>query len=164
MAGRLRLEFAGALCQVRSRGMDRRRSIAPKMAGACFSSWKHLRNQVFVGLEAFAENMRRQIPKDRELTELPQARQRSPAKSLRDYVRESPDRNASIVAAYRGETGSCTLRKIQVAISGDPISRTGVTRLTPQVRAVVDGPTGARSGLTTVSPGSTACPCCKSSE
>ena len=54
--------------------------------------------------------MRRQIPKDSGPTELPQARQRPPAKSLGDNVREGPDRNASIVAAYR--SGGYTLRDI----------------------------------------------------
>ena len=74
------------------------------------SPWKHLRNQVFLGSEAFAETMLGRIPKDRDLRELPQARQRPPAKSLADYVRENPERNDSIVAAYR--SGGYTLRDI----------------------------------------------------
>ena len=51
------------------------------------SPWEHLRNQVFLGLEAFVETMRQQIPTNRDLTELPQARQRPPAKPLADYLR-----------------------------------------------------------------------------
>ena len=74
------------------------------------SPWEHLRNQVFLGSEAFAESMRRRIPKDRDLRELPQARQRPPARSLDDYVRENPERNDTIVAAYR--SGGYTLRDI----------------------------------------------------
>ncbi len=68
---------------------------------------QHLRNQVFLGSEAFTESMRRRIPKDRDLRELPQARQRPPAKSLDDYVRENPERNDAIAAAYR--SGGYTL-------------------------------------------------------
>jgi len=74
------------------------------------SPWEHLRNQVFLGSEAFAETMLGRIPKDRDLRELPQARQRPPAKSLDDYVREHPERNDTIVAAYR--SGGYTLRDI----------------------------------------------------
>ena len=54
--------------------------------------------------------MRRQIPTNRDLTGLPQARQRPPAKPLADYVRQSPERNDAIVAAYR--SGAYTLRDI----------------------------------------------------
>ena len=74
------------------------------------SPWEHLHNQVFLGSEVFVETMLRRIPKDRDLRELPQARQRPPAKSLADYVRENPERNDSIVAAYR--SGGYTLRDI----------------------------------------------------
>ncbi len=54
--------------------------------------------------------MRQRIPQDRDLRELPQARQRPPAKPLDDYVRKKPERNDTIVAAYR--SGSSTLRDI----------------------------------------------------
>ena len=74
------------------------------------SPWENLRNQVFLGSEDFAETMRQRVPKNRDLRELPQARQRLPAKSLADYVREFPERNDTIVAAYR--SGGYTLRDI----------------------------------------------------
>ena len=74
------------------------------------SPWGHIRNQVFLGSEAFVETMRQQIPTNRDLTELPQARQRPPAKPLADYVRQSPERNDAIAAAYR--SGAYTLRDI----------------------------------------------------
>ncbi len=54
--------------------------------------------------------MRRRIPKDHDLSELPQAKQRPPAKPLDDYVREKPEHNDTIVAAYR--SGGYTLRDI----------------------------------------------------
>ena len=152
MARPLRLEFAGALYHVTSRGDgqeaiyraegDRRMFLEVLAAVRERFNWtvhayclltnhyhllvetldanlskgmrqlngvytQRFRNQVFLGLEGFAETMLQRVPKNRDLRELPQARQRPPAKSLADYVRENPERNNAIVVAYR--SGGYTL-------------------------------------------------------
>jgi hypothetical protein len=54
--------------------------------------------------------VRRHLPKDRDLRELPQSKRRPPAKPLPEYARDHPGRNEAIVAAYR--SGGYTLRDI----------------------------------------------------
>jgi len=72
--------------------------------------WEQLKNQVFLGSESFVESLRRQLPKDRDLREVQQAKRRPPAKPLPEYVRDYPQRNEAIVAAYR--SGGYTLQEI----------------------------------------------------
>ena len=74
------------------------------------SPWEHLKNQVFLGSDTFVESMRRQVPQNRDLREVPQAKHRPPAKVLPEYAREHSQRNDAIVAAYR--SGGYTLRDI----------------------------------------------------
>ena len=74
------------------------------------SPWIHLKNQVFLGSDNFVDKMRRRVPANRDLREIPQARRRPPAKALPHYAREHPERNDAIVAAYR--SGGYTLRDI----------------------------------------------------
>jgi hypothetical protein len=65
---------------------------------------------VFLGSDSFVESVRRQLPKHRDLREIPQAQRRPPAKPLPEYVRDYPRRNEAIVAAYR--SGGYTLQDI----------------------------------------------------
>jgi len=74
------------------------------------SPWEHLRNQVFLGSEAFVESMQRKVPRNRNLSEVPQARQRPVAQPLAVYARENPTRDEAILAAY--QSGGYTLRDI----------------------------------------------------
>ena len=74
------------------------------------SPWEHLKNQVFLGSDTFVESMRRHVPHNRDLREVPQAKRRPLAKALPDYAREHLQRNDAIVAAYR--SGGYTLRDI----------------------------------------------------
>jgi REP element-mobilizing transposase RayT len=74
------------------------------------SPWGQLKQQVFLGTDAFVEAMRRKVPEDRDLREVPQARARPPAKPLADYARQQPERDRAIVAAYA--SGGYTLRDI----------------------------------------------------
>jgi len=74
------------------------------------SPWEQLKNQVFLGSDAFVESMRRQVPQNRDLREIPQARRRPAAKTIPEYSREHPQRNDAIVAAYR--SGGHTLQDI----------------------------------------------------
>jgi hypothetical protein len=54
--------------------------------------------------------MRRHVPPNRDLREIPQAKRRSLAKALPEYASEYLQRNDAIVAAYR--SGGYTLRDI----------------------------------------------------
>ncbi len=51
----------------------------------------------------FVESVRRQIPRNRDLREVPQAKRRPPAKTLTEYACENRQRNKAIVAADRIE-------------------------------------------------------------
>jgi putative transposase len=74
------------------------------------SPWEQLKHQVFLGSDTFVESMRRQVPKDRDLREVPQARARSPAQPLADYARLHPQRDDAIAAAFA--SGGYTLKDI----------------------------------------------------
>ncbi len=74
------------------------------------SPWEQLRHQVFLGSEGFVDNLRHRLPKDRDLSEVPHAQCRSPAKPLADYVGLYPTCNAAISAAYA--SGAYTLKEI----------------------------------------------------
>ena len=56
------------------------------------------------------ESLRRQLPKNRDLREVPQSKRRPPAKPLPEYARDCLRRNDAIVAAYR--SGGSTLSDI----------------------------------------------------
>ena len=66
---------------------------------------------MFLGSDSFVESMRRQLPQNRDLREVPKAaKRRPPAETLLAYARDHPQRNDAIVAAYR--SGGYTLRDI----------------------------------------------------
>jgi hypothetical protein len=64
------------------------------------SPWEPLGHQMFLGADAFVEAMRRKVPTDRELPEVPQARARPAVKPLDGWAREHADRAKAIAAAY----------------------------------------------------------------
>lgn len=74
------------------------------------SPWEQLKHQVFLGSDAFVESMRRKVPEDRDLREIPQAKARPVAKPLAHYARQHPDRDRAITAAYA--SGGYTLQDI----------------------------------------------------
>ncbi len=76
------------------------------------SLWEQLRNQVFLGSDAFVESMKRKIPNDRDLREVPQAKSkaRPSSHSLAHYASIHRDRNSAIAAAYA--SGGYTMRDI----------------------------------------------------
>ena len=74
------------------------------------SPWARLKHQVFLGSEAFVEGVRQALPPDRDLSEIPRAQRRSPAKLLGEYAKQYPDRNEAITAAYA--SGGYTLKEI----------------------------------------------------
>ncbi|CAK0770780.1 transposase [Gammaproteobacteria bacterium] len=74
------------------------------------SVWERLKHQVFLGSDTFVESMGRQVPKNRDLREVPQAKAREPAQPLADYARIHFERDDAIVAAFA--SGSYTLKEI----------------------------------------------------
>ncbi len=72
MARPLRLEFTGALYY--------RRFVAEGKGQP--SPWEQLKQQVFLGSDAFVDAMQGKIPKERDLREVPQARRRPVARQL----------------------------------------------------------------------------------
>lgn len=74
------------------------------------SLWEQLKQQVFLGSEAFVDSLRRQIPPGLDLRDVPQAKPRPVARSLPEYAHTHADRNEAIAAAYA--SGAYTLRQI----------------------------------------------------
>lgn len=72
--------------------------------------WEQLKQQVFLGSDAFVSELSRRMPKDRDLSEVPLAQRRPPAKPLAEYVSLYPDRDQAIAAAYA--SGGYTLKDI----------------------------------------------------
>lgn len=74
------------------------------------SPWEQLKQQVFLGSEAFIDALQRRISKERDLREVPQARRRLVARPLAEYAREHEDRDRAIAAAYA--SGTYSMREI----------------------------------------------------
>ena len=74
------------------------------------SPWEHLKDQVFLGSDAFVDAMQRKVTSGRDLREIPQARPRSVAKPIGQYAKECADRDSAIAAAYA--SGGYTMKDI----------------------------------------------------
>ncbi|MCP4698341.1 MAG: addiction module toxin RelE, partial [Gammaproteobacteria bacterium] len=74
------------------------------------SPWEQLKNQVFPGTDVFVETMKRKIPQERDLSEIPQAKARPDPKPIAHYAQVCPDRNQAIAAAYA--SGGYTMKAI----------------------------------------------------
>ena len=74
------------------------------------SPWEQLTRQVFLGSDAFVSAMQRQLPRGRDLREVPQARARPVAKPISVYDRKHADRESAIAAAYA--SGGHTMQDI----------------------------------------------------
>ncbi len=64
--------------------------------------WEQLKNQVFLGSDNFLASMRRQLPKNRGLREVPQAKRRPPPKpqpSMRATTPSATRRSSPVIAA-----------------------------------------------------------------
>lgn len=85
-----------------------RRCVADGIGQA--GPWEQLKHQVFLGSEAFLDNLRRRLPNDRDLSEVPRAQRRPPAKPLSEYAARYADRDAALAAAYT--SGGYTLKEI----------------------------------------------------
>lgn len=74
------------------------------------SPWERVKQQVFLGSDAFVEPMQRKIPTDRDLREVPQAKRRPVPRILAEYERSYADRDRAIAVAYA--SGGYTMREI----------------------------------------------------
>jgi len=72
------------------------------------SPWQVLRNQVYLGSEAFVDKMQKHIEQDKELDEIPSSQRRPVAMSLEEYQGRHKKRNAAIEEAY--QSGGYTLK------------------------------------------------------
>ena len=62
--------------------------------------WGQLKNQIYLGSEAFVANLQRRLSPDKDLSEIPAAQHRPVAKALAHYARRYRNRNTAIVKAY----------------------------------------------------------------
>lgn len=74
------------------------------------SPWSQLRNQVYLGSEAFIDKIQSYIDTDQELSEIPASQRRPVPKSLGHYEQHYQTRNDAIVEAYR--SGGYSLKQI----------------------------------------------------
>jgi hypothetical protein len=74
------------------------------------SPWEELTNQVFLDSEKFITDVRKHIPGDKDLSEIPTSQKRPLAKPLTYYSDHIHDRDEAIVAAF--ETGGYSMKQI----------------------------------------------------
>ncbi len=74
------------------------------------SPWEELRNQIYLGSNTFIERMQARIDGNKDLSEVPLAQRRPPARELSEYEASSRDRNTAIVKAC--QSGGYTLKEI----------------------------------------------------
>lgn len=75
------------------------------------SIWEHLRNQIFLGGDAFIERLHKRAPKDADLGEIPRIQRRPVAKPLSAYEAAAKgDRDTAIVAAFW--SGDYTMKQL----------------------------------------------------
>jgi putative transposase len=64
------------------------------------SPWMQLRNQIYLGSDAFVEKMQRKIDGKQDLREVPAAQRRKAPAPLEHYARKHTDRDVAITQAY----------------------------------------------------------------
>ena len=74
------------------------------------SPWQSLRNQIYLGDDAFVEKMQSLLENDKELSEIPASQRRPQPKPLSHYEVHSRQRNDAIASAYA--SGGYTLKEI----------------------------------------------------
>ncbi len=74
------------------------------------SPWQQLKNQIYLGDEAFVDEMQCKIAEDVSLEEIPSSQRRQVPKPLSDYVSSSLGRNEAIYAAYN--SGGYSMKEI----------------------------------------------------
>ena len=64
------------------------------------SPWASLRNQIYLGTEAFVDKMHRKVDAQQDLSEVPTAQRRKMPKALAHYAKQYQNRDEAIVQAY----------------------------------------------------------------
>ena len=72
--------------------------------------WQGLRQQIFLGNDAFVERMQEKATIRGDVLTVPRAQRRPPAPSLAEIAASHEERNAAIVSAYA--TGAYSYREI----------------------------------------------------
>lgn len=102
----------GLLAQFGSRRSEARRRYRRFVAEglAMGTIWSGLRQQLYLGNEAFVERMQQRMEIKGDELSIPKAQRRAPSQSLRAISKQHPERNDAIVAAYA--TGAFSYREI----------------------------------------------------
>jgi REP element-mobilizing transposase RayT len=74
------------------------------------SPWQLLKNQIYLGDEQFVGKLQAGLEQGKDLSEIPMAQRRKPAKSLDYYTQKYRERDDAIVSAYR--SGGYSLKAI----------------------------------------------------
>ena len=78
------------------------------------SPWGGLRKQIYLGDEAFVEEMQAKVEPDADLSEIPSSQKRKLAKPVEDYFDATLSRNEGIYRAY--QSGAYSMKAIADAI------------------------------------------------
>ena len=95
--------------QRRSQALERYRAFVAEGKNQP-SPWGRLKNQIYLGSDAFVDKMQNRLSLDKDLSEIPAAQRRPVAKPLDYYESKFQDRNEAIRRAY--ESGSYGLKVI----------------------------------------------------
>jgi hypothetical protein len=74
------------------------------------SPWENLKNQIYLGSEAFVDEMQRKVEGNRRLSEIPRTQRRAVARPLAWFFNEQEDRDRAVLAAFR--SGGYSMREI----------------------------------------------------
>ena len=74
------------------------------------SPWEDLKNQIYLGSEAFVEAMQRKMDADQRLSEIPKTQRRPVARPLAWYFKKHRDRDTAIFEAFK--SGGYNMREI----------------------------------------------------
>ncbi len=96
------------------------------------SPWLELKNQIYLGSDAFVERMQKLIDPERPLQEIPRAQRRPLAKSLDSYAVRYADRDRALAEAYR--SGAYSMQSIAAHFG---VSRMTVSRAVKRCENVI---------------------------
>ena len=87
------------------------------------SPWEDIKNQIYLGSDAFVEAMQRNMDEDQRLSEIPQTQRRPVARPLTWYFEKHRDRDTAIFEAFT--SGDYNMREIgdHVGVHYSRISR-----------------------------------------
>ncbi|MEH6625565.1 MAG: transposase [Motiliproteus sp.] len=74
------------------------------------SPWSELKNQIYLGDQAFVDDMQCKISADASLSDVPAIQKRQVAKPLEHYVNTYPNRDTAIAMAY--QSGGYSLKEV----------------------------------------------------